>query len=117
MRAFSSAASSFSSAGKVTSECAVLPGSPVRCRILPEDVGLALERPLRTSILNCLPAQVLSLEETDIAAHRLVRLRAGETILLARITRKSARALNLLAGQTVYAMIKAVSFMTDTRSS
>ncbi len=93
------------------------PGSPVRCRILPEDVGLALERPLRTSILNCLPAQVLSLEETDIAAHRLVRLRAGEAILLARITRKSAHALNLQAGQTVYAMIKAVSFMTDTRSS
>jgi molybdate transport system ATP-binding protein len=84
------------------------PGDPVRVRILARDVSITLTRAHDTSILNVLAATVADLAE-DGPAQILVALDAGGTRLLARITRKSARFLQLAPGQPVYAQIKGVA--------
>ena len=83
-------------------------GAPVRLRVLARDVSLALSAATDSSILNVLPAHIEALAETDDGRVDL-RLRLGQSILLARITRRSARGLGLAVGQPVFAQIKSVS--------
>lgn len=85
-------------------------GKTVRLRILARDVSLALERPIASSILNILPAQIESLlPEQD--ARVMVRLRMGSSIILSRITRKSAAMLGLEEGMEVFAQVKSVALL------
>ncbi|MDR2154972.1 MAG: molybdenum ABC transporter ATP-binding protein [Burkholderiaceae bacterium] len=86
------------------------PGQRVRLRVLARDVSLTLSAARDTSILNILPATVQSLTN-DGPAQTLVALDADGTPLLARVTRKSAQALFLTPGQTVYAQIKGVAVL------
>ncbi|MBI5815442.1 MAG: molybdenum ABC transporter ATP-binding protein [Nitrospinae bacterium] len=83
-------------------------GSRARARILARDVGLALQRPERTSLLNILEARVERIATLDEASV-MVRLMVGGTPLLSKITRKSAETLELREGTPVYAMVKSVS--------
>jgi molybdate transport system ATP-binding protein len=85
-------------------------GETPRVRFLARDVSLALERPRGTSILNVLPARVVAVREVE-SLQPLVDLVLGETPLLARITRKSLRELDLTPGQEVFAQIKAVALL------
>lgn len=85
-------------------------GQPVRLRILARDVSLTLERQSNTSILNVFPAVVEDLTD-DEPARMVVRLRVGDTPILAQITRKSAAALSLETGQQLYAQIKSVALL------
>jgi molybdate transport system ATP-binding protein len=85
-------------------------GSRVRVQIHARDVSLAPERPGRTSILNILPVRIVDLAEAD-EAQVLVSLCAGETPLLARITRRSRDTLGLEPGMEVYAQVKTVALM------
>ncbi len=84
------------------------PGAPLRVRITARDVSLALAMPRQTSILNLLPARVIELAD-DAPGQVLVRLALGDTVLLARITRKSAQLLNLQPGTPVVAQVKSVA--------
>ncbi len=86
------------------------PGTPVRVRIQARDVSIALHQPTATSILNVLPAEVDELV-AESSGQLLVRLSIGEAVLLARITRKSADALDLAPGQRVYAQVKSVGLI------
>jgi molybdate transport system ATP-binding protein len=86
------------------------PGQRVRLRVLARDVSLTLNAARDTSILNILPATVRSLTD-DGPAQTLIGLDADGTPLLARVTRKSAQALLLTPGQTVYAQIKGVAVL------
>lgn len=90
-----------------------LVGERVRVRIRARDVSLAITRPAGLSVLNVLSAslEAISAEEGPIVE---VQLRAGQTTLLARITRRSLHDLALREGQQVHALIKAVSL--DRRS-
>jgi molybdate transport system ATP-binding protein len=90
-----------------------LVGERVRVRIRARDVSLAIARPVGLSVLNVLSVslEAISAEEGPIVE---VQLRAGQTTLLARITRKSLHDLGLREGQQVHALIKAVSL--DRRS-
>ncbi|MBK6466707.1 MAG: molybdenum ABC transporter ATP-binding protein [Rhodobacter sp.] len=83
-------------------------GTPLRLRILAQDVMLALERPQGISALNVLPATISEIRIGE-GPGALVRLQAGEAALLARITRRSAATLGLHKGQQVHAVLKAVS--------
>jgi molybdate transport system ATP-binding protein len=84
------------------------PGARLRARAAARDVSIALERPGPSSILNVLPARVA--EVRDAGPHFVtVRLLAGETALLARITRRSRVALDLRPGLEVYAQVKGVA--------
>ena len=84
------------------------PGRNLRLRILAQDVMLALSPPQGVSALNHLPAVVEEVRLGD-GPGALVRLRAGDEALLARITRRSARVMELQPGLRLHAVLKAVS--------
>lgn len=86
-------------------------GQTLRIRIQARDVSLSLKRPEGSSILNVLLARVEALATTDNQAHRLVRLRVGDTAILARITRFSAEQLGIAPGTVVWAQIKSVALL------
>jgi molybdate transport system ATP-binding protein len=86
-------------------------GTRLRCRIHARDVSLALERPHATSIVNILPATVTAIAETDTPGHVLVQMRIGGTPLLARITERSRRELDIAPGLPVWAQIKGVALL------
>ena len=86
------------------------PGQRLRLRVQARDVSVALKAATDTSILNVLPATVNAIAQ-DGPAQSLLSLDVGGCTLLARITRKSADALQLAAGQAVFAQIKGVAVM------
>ncbi|NCE83571.1 molybdenum ABC transporter ATP-binding protein [Pseudomonas sp. Q1] len=87
------------------------PGKQLRIKVQARDVSLSLQAEEHSSILNRLPVTVTQTIEADNSAHVLVRLDAGGTPLLARITRFSRDQLQLRPGQTLWAQIKAVAVL------
>ncbi len=86
-------------------------GHAVRLRIFARDVSLTLDAQDNTSILNIIPAIVE--EITDISASQMmIKIRAKETPLLARITKKSVRSLGMQPGAQVYAQVKSVALLS-----
>ena len=92
------------------------PPAPVgerrRIRVIAGDVSLTREAPGPSSILNVLPARIVSIKPVD--ANEIVAVLAlGEdgagARLLSRLTRKSQEALGLGEGASVYAQVKAVA--------
>jgi molybdate transport system ATP-binding protein len=82
-------------------------GATLRIRIRARDVALALEPPAGTSILNVIGGVVREIEAGD--GPRVDVLIDAGAPLIARITRRSAHALGLEPGKTVFALIKAVA--------
>ncbi|UOP10497.1 molybdenum ABC transporter ATP-binding protein [Pseudomonas palleroniana] len=87
------------------------PGKQLRIKVQARDVSLSLQAEEHSSILNRLPVTVTQTIGADNSAHVLVRLYAGGTPLLARITRFSRDQLQLHPGQTLWAQIKAVAVL------
>lgn len=85
-------------------------GQSVRVRIAGRDVSLATDRPSQTTILNCLAVEIASIAALD-GADVVVTLRLGDQALLARVTRRSMRLLDLKEGQPVFAQVKGVSLV------
>lgn len=95
------------SAGRLTLPGRIgTPGDLRRIRVPAQDVILALDRPGEISALNVLPARVV-----EVVPGRgpgvAVALASGEDRLLARVTRRSARKLDLREGMDLHAIIKA----------
>ncbi|MHC4108815.1 MAG: molybdenum ABC transporter ATP-binding protein [Planctomycetota bacterium] len=86
-------------------------GHAVRLRIRARDVSLTLESQSGTSILNIFPARVEQVADED-PSRVTVRLDVGGSPVLSRITRKSAAALGLEPGKTVYAQVKTLALLT-----
>ncbi|MHC8339126.1 molybdenum ABC transporter ATP-binding protein [Pseudomonas sp. HLT2-19-2] len=86
-------------------------GQALRCKVQARDVSLSLQSVEQSSILNRLPVTVISEMGADNAAHVLIRLDAGGTPLLARITRYSRDQLGVHPGQQLWAQIKAVAVL------
>ena len=84
-------------------------GEQLRCRIGARDVVLTIERQTGSSALNQLACKVAAIGHADHAAQCMVQLDASGTLLLARITRRSARALDLKPDMPVWAQVKAVA--------
>lgn len=85
-------------------------GDQLRLRILAKDVSLSLA-PQDSSILNSLPAEVIEIIDDVDEAMSLVRLKAGNTILISRLTRRSVDHLSLTSGLAVWAQIKSVAIL------
>ena len=85
-------------------------GREVRLRIFARDVSLANEIMEGSSILNRFPARITQIREVSLA-QVMVRLDAGGTPLLARLTRKSANALDLHPGRECIAQVKSVALI------
>jgi len=88
-------------------------GERVRAFIQSKDVSLAIEKPRGISILNVLAGEVKAIDDARGAVLN-VHVVVGNTVLAARITRRSLEQLRIERGQKIYVMIKAVSF--DERS-
>ena len=86
-------------------------GQHVRVRILARDVSIAHQQPTGTSIQNALPARITDIGDDTHPALALVRLEAGPTPLIARLTQRSAAQLELKRGMQVWAQIKAVALI------
>ncbi len=91
-------------------------GARVRARVLARDVSLALSAAPDSSILNVLPGYIEAMaDEGDGRVDLRLRIGAsGDSVLLSRITRRSARQLGLTVGQTVFAQIKSVALQRGT---
>lgn len=85
-------------------------GMSLRLQIYARDVSITLHAPSATSILNVLPASVTGIVDDD-SGQTVVGLRVGNQPLLAHITQKSARLLNLQNGMSVYVQIKGTSIL------
>ncbi|ARN79782.1 molybdenum ABC transporter ATP-binding protein [Methylocystis bryophila] len=87
-------------------------GETRRIRILASDVSLACESPGPSSILNVLPAKVVTMKPLD-PYETLVVLALGEkgegARLLARMSRKSCETLGLSKNLSVFAQVKYVA--------
>ncbi|MDF2643131.1 MAG: modC [Pseudomonas sp.] len=90
---------------------AIETGKSLRIKVQARDVSLNLVADEYSSILNRLPATVVSHLAADNGAHAMVRLDAGGTPLLARITRFSFDQLNIHPGQRLWAQIKAAAVL------
>jgi molybdate transport system ATP-binding protein len=84
------------------------PGTSLRIRIEAQDVILSRSRPEGLSALNILPAEVASLRRGE-GPGVVVQLKAGDDRILARITRRSADALQLEPGVRCFGIVKSVS--------
>jgi molybdate transport system ATP-binding protein len=93
------------------SRCAEAPGSRMRFRIQARDVSLATHRPERTSILNLFQARVTELADAAIPGQVLVKLDVGGTPLIARISGRSRKELQIDAGSSVWAQVKSVAVL------
>lgn len=85
-------------------------GDAVRLRVLARDVSVALHTPSHSSILNRVPATLVSLQE-DSPGYVMLTLQAGNTRLLARVSARSVRELGLQQGQHFIAQIKSVALL------
>ncbi|MGB0955973.1 MAG: molybdenum ABC transporter ATP-binding protein [Panacagrimonas sp.] len=86
-------------------------GRSLRCEIHARDVSLSLEQPQASSVLNRVPVKVVGIGATEPAGQMLVRLDAGGTALLSRVTQRSCRSLNLRPGLELWAQIKAAALI------
>ncbi|MGD8310778.1 MAG: molybdenum ABC transporter ATP-binding protein [Chromatiales bacterium] len=84
------------------------PGAQVRLRIAARDVMLALAPPQGVSANNMIYGHVAEVG-LRTGPYCDVRLICGGSVLLARITRRSAERMGLVPGREVVAVIKAVS--------
>jgi molybdate transport system ATP-binding protein len=86
-------------------------GTPLRLRVLARDVSITLARAEHTSIQNHLSCTVTQIAP-DTSTHQvLLRLDAGGTPLLARLTARAVEQLQLRPGLAVWAQVKAVSLV------
>lgn len=97
-------------AGRLYVTQKLVPGSQHRLRICARDVSIALSHAQDSSILNILPVSVLEIVEGE-QGQSLLRLSAGNKVILARLSQQSVRRLSLKAGMEVFAQIKAVSLV------
>lgn len=85
-------------------------GRRVRVRVLARDVSLAQE-PGTSSIQNVMRGRVDALGDDDHPGSTLVRVRVGEAVLLARLTKRAANALNVKPGADLWVQVKSVALL------
>ncbi len=86
-------------------------GRVLRFRVHSRDISLADRQVGGTSILNLLAVSVEEVVGADTPAHVLVRMDAGGTPLVARITRRSCDQLVVRPGRRMWAQIKSVALL------
>lgn len=95
-------------------------GAVRRLRVGASDVSIARTPPTGSTILNCLPARIVSIDSGEGAPQANVLLALGAdgegSRVGARVTRKSVAALGLRVGDSVYAQIKSVALIASRAS-
>ena len=86
-------------------------GAPVRLQVLARDVSIALDQNTDQSIQNLVPAMVDDIAPELSPGTAMVRLLAGPTPFLARLTNRAIHTLPLSAGQYVWMQVKSVAIV------
>jgi molybdate transport system ATP-binding protein len=83
----------------------------VRLRVLARDVSVTLHEATHTSIQNHVPCVVDAITPEAHPSQMLLRLRCGDTVLLARVTARGVHELGLHVGMQVWAQVKSVALV------
>lgn len=86
-------------------------GHRVRLRVLARDVSLAREAPEHTSIQNVLDGRVDAVAGDDHPSSALVRVRVGDSPLIARLTRRAVSELAIAPGEQVWVQVKSAAIL------
>jgi molybdate transport system ATP-binding protein len=86
-------------------------GRSVRVRVLARDVSLSTQAQENTSIQNILSGRVEAIADDHHPGLALVRVFAGSSVLLARMTQRAVAVLGITPGQQVWVQIKSVALM------
>lgn len=86
-------------------------GRKARVRVLARDVSLTRQRQEHTSIQNILHGRIDAMADDEYPGLLLVRVRVGQSDLVARLTKRSAAALDVLPGQDIWVQVKSVALM------
>ncbi len=96
-------------------------GEAIRVRVMARDVSITLSQHEDSSILNTLPARILEIAEAAVPGALLVKLvligsgeaveNGNSTVLVSRITQRSAEHLKLVEGMSVWAQIKSMAVL------
>lgn len=86
-------------------------GRRVRLRVLARDVSLTRTPQTGTSIGNQLRGTIEAIADDEHPALALVRVRVGNSPVVARLTKRSAHSLELAVGLPVWAQVKTVALM------
>ncbi|WP_198376883.1 TOBE domain-containing protein, partial [Neoroseomonas rubea] len=85
------------------------PGARLRMRLRARDVAVATVEPRGLSTSNILPVTLAAILDAPEPAEAFLRLAAGPSVLLARVTRESVQRLELRQGMPLWALVKAVT--------
>lgn len=85
-------------------------GHRLRIHILARDVSLA-ERPAPSSIQNVLRGSIDAVGDDEHPGLALVRVRVGEALLLARLTRRAVASLGIVVGREMWVQVKSVALV------
>jgi len=86
-------------------------GQTVRLRVLARDVSVTLQQATHTSIQNHLPCVVDAITSESHPSQMLLRLRCGDSVLLARVTARGVHELGLQIGVSAWAQVKSVALV------
>lgn len=97
-------------------------GESLRIRLKARDVSIALSQQRDSSILNTLPAKIVEIAPAPVPGALLVKMALGEaaasdqgdaraSMIVSRITQRSAEHLKLSEGQAVWAQIKSMAVL------
>ena len=89
----------------------LLVGQTVRLRVLARDVSLTLQHATHTSIQNHVPCVVDAITPESHPSQTLLRLRCGDSLLLARVTARGVHELGLQVGVSAWAQVKSVALV------
>ncbi len=93
------------------SRCTEAVGQPMRVRVQASDVSLAIHKAEQSSFLNLLACDVTELTPVNTRGQVLVKLDVAGTPLIARITERSRKHLQITPGQPLWAQIKSVALL------
>ena len=86
-------------------------GRRVRLRVLARDVSITTAEPVHTSIQNHVRGLIDSMVGDVHPSQVLVRILCGESVILARVTRRAIASLGLARGSAVWAQVKSVALV------
>lgn len=101
----------FKGGGVWVSRCAESIGQRMRFRIHASDVSLAIHKAEQSSFLNLLACKVIELTGVNTRGQVLVKLDMAGTPLIARITERSRKHLEIAPGRPLWAQVKSVALL------
>jgi molybdate transport system ATP-binding protein len=86
-------------------------GQTVRLRVLARDVSVTLHEATHTSIQNHVPCVVEAITPEAHPSQTLLRLRCGDSLMLARVTARGVHELGLQVNMSAWAQVKSVALV------